>query len=150
MKSSNVLLTKDGDAKLGDVGLASMTGYFSSTGTAAGTFNYAAPELLMGMRCTSKVGYPSICSCCMTNTVWPRFTAPFAGGKASRRLPSQSRALRQMCLIYCFQQNNKSLNSVHNGCVTAYVNWNSPRFWLLLHMHVGSGSMCAAAVTRHF
>ena len=60
VKSSNILLTKDGQAKLADVGLALMADYFSSAGdTAAGTFAYAAPELLMGEHCGSKVSTAS-------------------------------------------------------------------------------------------
>ena len=56
MKSSNVLLTKDNVAKVADVGLAKMEGYLeSSSGDAAGTFDYAAPELLLAASCTSKV-----------------------------------------------------------------------------------------------
>ena len=55
MKSSNILLTAEGVAKVADVGLARMTGYFSS-GRTLGTFTYAAPELLMGEEYTAKVG----------------------------------------------------------------------------------------------
>ena len=55
MKSSNVLLSEEGTAKVADVGLASMSGYFSSSRNTAGTFAYAAPELLMALRCTDKV-----------------------------------------------------------------------------------------------
>lgn len=55
VKSPNVLLTKEGVAKVADVGLASMTDYFSTAGSACGTFTYAAPELLMGFQCTPKV-----------------------------------------------------------------------------------------------
>jgi serine/threonine protein kinase len=55
VKSSNILLTRDGTAKVGDVGLAVMTDYFSSASAATGTFAYAAPEILMGKPTTSKV-----------------------------------------------------------------------------------------------
>ena len=56
VKSSNVLLTADGLAKVSDVGLAEMEGYISgSSGSTSGTFNYAAPELLMAVKCTSQV-----------------------------------------------------------------------------------------------
>ena len=55
VKSSNILLTRDGAAKVGDVGLAMMTDYFSSASAATGTFAYAAPEILMGKPTTSKV-----------------------------------------------------------------------------------------------
>ena len=54
MKSGNILLTKGmGVAKVADVGLALMSEYFSSA-EAAGTFSYAAPELLLGDKCTAK------------------------------------------------------------------------------------------------
>ena len=56
VKSSNVLLTEEGRAKVADMGLASMSAYFSSNGGTAGTFSYAAPELLLAERCTDKVG----------------------------------------------------------------------------------------------
>ena len=55
VKSCNVLLTKDGVAKVSDVGLAVVIEYFSASDHNAGTFTYAAPELLMGGRCTPKV-----------------------------------------------------------------------------------------------
>ena len=57
VKSLNILLTNEGVAKLGDVGIAFVAGRSSSTGTMYGTFNYAAPEMLMGMDCTPKVNF---------------------------------------------------------------------------------------------
>ena len=54
VKSSNILLTKEGVAKVADVGLASMTDQFS-TSRGAGTFTYAAPEILLGEPCSEKV-----------------------------------------------------------------------------------------------
>jgi serine/threonine protein kinase len=54
VKSSNILLTREGVAKVGDVGLAMMTEYFSSASAATGTFAYAAPEILMGKPATNK------------------------------------------------------------------------------------------------
>ena len=59
VKSSNILLTREGVAKVGDVGLAIMTDYFSSASAATGTFAYAAPEILMGKPTTEKVFGPS-------------------------------------------------------------------------------------------
>lgn len=52
MKSKNILLDKDYNiAKIGDVGLARVLGNtVSSQGLPLGTFNYAAPELLVGDR----------------------------------------------------------------------------------------------------
>ncbi len=55
VKSSNILLTRDNVAKVADVGLATMTDYFSSSSNAHGTFLYAAPEVLMGKPSTAKV-----------------------------------------------------------------------------------------------
>ena len=57
MKTSNILLTAGGVAKIADVGLAkvmSQTGQQSSD-HATGTFTYAAPEILMATGCTTKV-----------------------------------------------------------------------------------------------
>jgi hypothetical protein len=55
VKTSNILLTKGGAAKVADVGLATMTDCFSSASNAHGTFLYAAPEVLMGKPSTAKV-----------------------------------------------------------------------------------------------
>ena len=55
VKSSNILLTRGNVAKVADVGLATMTDYFSSSSNAHGTFLYAAPEVLMGKPSTAKV-----------------------------------------------------------------------------------------------
>ncbi len=63
VKSSNILLTREGVAKVGDVGLAVMTDYFSSASAATGTFAYAAPEILMGKPTTEKVPWPSRLTC---------------------------------------------------------------------------------------
>lgn len=57
LKTSNVLLSGDGlTAKIGDVGLSrsTLTEAQSSLST-VGTFAYAAPELLMGNKCTEAV-----------------------------------------------------------------------------------------------
>ncbi|KAK9808963.1 hypothetical protein WJX72_007093 [[Myrmecia] bisecta] len=55
LKSKNILL-KDGTAKIGDIGMAKlMTGTCLTADSALGTFAWAAPELLMGDRCTHKV-----------------------------------------------------------------------------------------------
>ena len=55
VKPSNILLTKHGVAKVADVGIASMVDHFSSAGAPYGTFAFAAPEVLMGEKCSEKV-----------------------------------------------------------------------------------------------
>ncbi|KAL4421641.1 hypothetical protein ABPG75_010932 [Micractinium tetrahymenae] len=62
IKSSNVLLTGMGVAKLADVGLARLqTGTFLSDLPLTGTFAWVAPEILMGgCRCTSAVDIYSL------------------------------------------------------------------------------------------
>ena len=66
VKSSNILLTAEGVAKIADVGLARVgaTADQQSWDNVTGTFAYAAPELIIGTRCTDKVrthlGY-SVC-----------------------------------------------------------------------------------------
>lgn len=55
IKSSNVLLTRDGRAKLGDVGLAKLLEEQYQSDGFVGTFAWAAPELLMGGRCDERV-----------------------------------------------------------------------------------------------
>jgi serine/threonine protein kinase len=56
MKSKNVLLSKQGPAKICDVGMAVIhTASVSMNAGFNGTFAWAAPELLLGQRCDSKV-----------------------------------------------------------------------------------------------
>ena len=56
-QSSNILLTAGGTAKLGDVGLSRLQQRtFLSDVAAVGTFDYAAPEVLLGgTECTAAV-----------------------------------------------------------------------------------------------
>ena len=62
VKSQNILLARDGTAKISDVGLARILhrDYVTSLDS-SGTFAWAAPELLLGRRCTEKVRhYPAV------------------------------------------------------------------------------------------
>lgn len=55
LKSGNILLSREGRAKIGDVGMARIlegTSVLSGGQSALGTFAWAAPELLLGQRCT--------------------------------------------------------------------------------------------------
>ena len=54
VKPSNILLTEDGRAKVSDMGL-SRAEFFSSSNGFAGTFMYAAPEVLLGRPSNEKV-----------------------------------------------------------------------------------------------
>ena len=54
MKPSNILLTEDGRAKVSDMGL-SRADFFSTSTAFAGTFMYAAPEVLLGRPSNNKV-----------------------------------------------------------------------------------------------
>ena len=63
MKSKNILLNARKDlAKIADVGLSriiqSTLGGQSSNPFSVGTFEYTAPEILLGRYCTEKVGQP--------------------------------------------------------------------------------------------
>lgn len=64
LKSKNVLLTRDGVAKIGDVGMAKILsdGYLTRDG-ALGTMAWAAPELLLGEKCCQKVDVYSLGIC---------------------------------------------------------------------------------------
>jgi serine/threonine protein kinase len=57
VKPQNVLLAADGTAKLGDMGvsrfLESAGGYLGTGVAVGGSFNYAAPECILGRRCTT-------------------------------------------------------------------------------------------------
>ena len=54
VKPSNILLTEEGHAKVSDMGL-SRADFFSSSTAFAGTFKYAAPEVLLGRPSNEKV-----------------------------------------------------------------------------------------------
>ncbi|KAK9847293.1 hypothetical protein WJX84_006036 [Apatococcus fuscideae] len=54
LKSSNVLLSRDGVAKIADVGLARILTRGDTNVSAEGTFEWAAPEILLGQKCSEK------------------------------------------------------------------------------------------------
>jgi serine/threonine protein kinase len=54
VKPRNILLAEDGRAKVSDMGL-SRAEFFSSSHAFAGTFMYAAPEVLLGLPSNEKV-----------------------------------------------------------------------------------------------
>lgn len=57
LKSSNVLLSGEGVAKLSDVGLAKLMALDTEEASQLGyTFDFAAPELILGLKCTAKSG----------------------------------------------------------------------------------------------
>ena len=62
IKSANILLSREGRAKICDVGMARCLGggasVLSGSQSALGTFAWAAPELLLGQRCGALVGFP--------------------------------------------------------------------------------------------
>ena len=87
MKTSNILLSAEGVAKIADVGLAKMltnADQYSLDHT-AGTFAYAAPELILGTRCSEKVR--SLCPSYSMN-VFTRPTSLQISG-VDRQTPSQ-------------------------------------------------------------
>lgn len=57
LKSSNIFVNNSGVAKIGDVGLARVmsTSMVNHSGELAGTFDYTAPEILMGGDYSEKV-----------------------------------------------------------------------------------------------
>ena len=61
LKTSNILLSQEGVAKIGDVGLAKILSDVdqASMHMVAGTFAYAAPELILGWSCSDRVCVPS-------------------------------------------------------------------------------------------
>ncbi|KAL4419698.1 hypothetical protein ABPG75_006796 [Micractinium tetrahymenae] len=85
IKSANVLLTRDGTAKVGDVGMAKiMAGDYVSG--VVGTLAWSAPELLMGQRCTEKADVYS-----MGVVLWEICTGelPVRGQLRNPRIPEE-------------------------------------------------------------
>ncbi|KAK9842929.1 hypothetical protein WJX74_004526 [Apatococcus lobatus] len=60
LKSANVMLSRDGVAKIGDVGLAKVLTREGARVSQEGTFEWAAPEVLMGNPCTEKADIYSL------------------------------------------------------------------------------------------
>ncbi|KAL4437815.1 hypothetical protein ABPG77_005727 [Micractinium sp. CCAP 211/92] len=95
IKSANVLLTRDGAAKVGDVGMAKiMAGDYVSG--VVGTLAWSAPELLMGQRCTEKADVYS-----MGVVLWEICTGetPVRGQLRDPRVPEECPA-ETLDLVY--------------------------------------------------
>ncbi|KAK9842862.1 hypothetical protein WJX74_003558 [Apatococcus lobatus] len=60
LKTSNILLSRDGTAKIADVGLARILTRADTQVSAEGTFEWAAPEILMGQACSEKADIYSL------------------------------------------------------------------------------------------
>ncbi|DBA77294.1 TPA: hypothetical protein ACH3X2_000816 [Trebouxia sp. C0005] len=60
LKSHNILLGRGGVAKIADVGLAKIMRTSGTRASAAGTFDWAAPEQLVGERCSEKADIYSL------------------------------------------------------------------------------------------
>ncbi|KAL3141044.1 hypothetical protein ABBQ32_005555 [Trebouxia sp. C0010 RCD-2024] len=60
LKSHNILLGRGGVAKIADVGLAKIMSNSATRASAAGTFDWAAPEQLVGEKCTEKADIYSL------------------------------------------------------------------------------------------
>lgn len=72
IKTSNILLARDGTAKLADVGLAKIlrNDFLSTLQGQLGTFAWAAPEILLGRECSEKVDiYRCACFCASKHVV---------------------------------------------------------------------------------
>lgn len=84
LKSKNVLLTKDYEAKITDVGMAKLMSdaYFTQDQN-FGTFSWAAPEVLLGEKCSEKVDCYSVrlshpSTCCALRSAIPVILLPFS------------------------------------------------------------------------
>ncbi|KAK9825465.1 hypothetical protein WJX81_005752 [Elliptochloris bilobata] len=101
MKSANVLLTRDGTAKIADVGFANILSKTHLSNNNAFTFAWAAPEVLMGTSCTEKADIYSL-----GVTLWEICTGdqPKRGQLRACRVPEECpptlEALMQRCLEY--------------------------------------------------
>jgi hypothetical protein len=88
LKSPNILLTRHGDAKLADVGLAKVIrdrNYITQV-SVIGTFAWAAPEVLTNEKCTEKADIFSF-----GIVLWEIVTGeqPVRGGRRDARVPEE-------------------------------------------------------------
>ncbi|KAK9807895.1 hypothetical protein WJX72_012418 [[Myrmecia] bisecta] len=106
IKSKNILLTRDGRAKIADVGMAKILtdGYFSRD-NALGTFAWAAPELLLGERCTEKVDIYSL-----GVVLWELLTqeVPIRGQTRSPNVPAECPQQVVDVVDWCLQREPKA------------------------------------------
>ena len=100
LKSANILLSRAGDAKIADVGMARVLSRSClSAMSAGGTFAWSAPEVLAGRRCTEKVDVYS-----WGVVLWEVCTgeAPVRGDMRALRVPEECPAfvaqLQQRCV----------------------------------------------------
>ncbi|KAL4443807.1 hypothetical protein ABPG75_011544 [Micractinium tetrahymenae] len=63
LKSGNILLDRHGHAKISDLGLARIAAHESAVTATVGTLDWAAPEVLLGQRCTEKADIYSFGVC---------------------------------------------------------------------------------------
>ncbi|GAB4815347.1 hypothetical protein N2152v2_002393 [Parachlorella kessleri] len=125
LKPENVLLTKDGDAKLGDVGFSRLLlqDHLSSSSLdgQCGTFNYCAPEVLLGQKATEKAD-------CFSFGVWLwellKGERPVRGTlsplSAPQDCPPEVAALQGRCVDYDPRQRPSAAEivAVLTGCGT--------------------------------
>ncbi|KAI3437798.1 hypothetical protein D9Q98_000245 [Chlorella vulgaris] len=103
LKSPNILLSRDGTAKIADVGLAKMIAReFSGVTGAVGTLAWSSPEMMMGTRCTEKSD-----SYAFGVMLWELATGetPIRGQLRDVRVPEECPAELRDLMLDCMEQN---------------------------------------------
>lgn len=127
MKSKNVLMTRDGTAKIGDVGMAKiMTDGSLTRDGALGTMAWAAPELLLGEKCTEKVDIYSL-----GVVLWEIVTQeiPQRGTLRDPVVPRDCPQEVADLIIACMQRNQNARPSAKEVCRLLYQSapaWEEP------------------------